>query len=94
VLLADTAAALFTAPYWNTGLSVDALRGGYIPFTGVWTGAATPLVAGTLATTCSDWSTTSGLGTNGTTDDSDVSRAFAFSNTTCAQSYALFCLQE
>ena len=93
VLLADTAAALFAAPYWNTGLSVDAFGSGFLANTGVWTGAATPLVAGTLASTCTNWSTTAGNGVNGTTDDSDASRAFAFGSTTCAQTYGLFCLQ-
>ncbi|MDB4954192.1 MAG: Flagellar hook-length control protein FliK [Myxococcales bacterium] len=96
VLLSDTAAELFTAPYWHTALSVDAQGGGFYASSGVWTGAATPTALGTNASTCNNWSTPSSAATGltGATDDSKTSRSFAFGNGQCSQTYRAYCLEE
>lgn len=61
----------------------------------VWTGAATPSVAGSSASTCDDWtSTASASGVGGATTLADATWWAAFSNGVCSQGLKLYCLED
>jgi hypothetical protein len=59
----------------------------------LWTGAATPSTVGTAASTCVDWSSTSGQGVAGVAGDSSVREFFGELTQTCDWGFKLACLQ-
>jgi cysteine-rich repeat protein len=63
---------------------------------GGWSGSTSPQAAGTLATTCSDWTTTSGNGIGGRTQYTDFAGMQSFDNPlACTNIYThLYCLQQ
>jgi hypothetical protein len=98
VLLASTAAGLFTDAYWQSGMTVNA-NGTYMTSgnTGVWGGATSPSAVGTAALTCGgSWASTAGTGGSGRNGISQVSQYFAFDNSSsCAATFIkLTCLQQ
>ncbi len=63
---------------------------------GGWSGSANPQNAGTLATTCNDWTTTSGNAIGGRVQFTDFASMQAFDNPlACTDQYThLYCLQQ
>jgi len=59
----------------------------------LWTGAATPSTVGTAASTCVDWSSTSGQGVAGVAGDSSVRDFFGELTQSCNWGFKLACLQ-
>lgn len=59
VVLAPTAAGLFTATLWGASPGLTADGSQFLGNIGIWSGSADPLVTGTSNTTCQDWA---GLG--------------------------------
>ena len=60
--------------------------------TAFWSGATAINVAGTTASTCNNWSSTSGSGSSG--DNSTVGGFIASATTPCGQSLPVVCLEQ
>jgi cysteine-rich repeat protein len=88
----DLAAAQFIAPLQLTSQFV------YLINDGGWSGSASPQMAGTLASTCNDWQSSSNgsTGTAGRVQFSSFATAFAFdSSVTCDAPFThLYCLEQ
>jgi len=94
VAITPTAEALFSAPSLDTAINVTA-DGQYIADEGVWGGASAPDVAGTLGTTCGNWTSASkdSTGRSGGAAFTDKQDYFGKDPATCDIPKRLYCLQ-
>jgi len=94
VLIAATAAAFFSANFYDSAPNVDAAGGGYLGNYARWSGATYFTTPGTSTTTCNDWTSSS------STQSAPSGRigstyTFQYSSTPCDASYArLVCAQQ
>jgi Collagenase NC10 and Endostatin. len=96
IRLAPTASAFFSASMLDASPNVTADGSVYFGSNATWSGATTMTTAGSDATTCADWLSTSGTGTFGAPGDTSASEFFGAGAATCgAATWArLTCLQE
>jgi hypothetical protein len=94
VAIAPTAEALFSAHPLDTAINVTA-DGRYIADEGVWGGALAPYVAGTLETTCDNWTSPGkdSTGRSGGAAFTDPQDYFGKDLATCDIPKRLYCLQ-
>jgi len=94
----STASAFFSASMFDVEPNMSA--NGHDHFTGylIWSGAATMTTAGSDATTCGNWLSTSGTGNGGESGDTSATRFFGDwggGPTDCSFQYGkVVCLQE
>ena len=79
IQVAPTASAFFTTTLFDASPNITADGAYYFGWNGVWSGAATPMTAGTNATNCVNWtsSSSSQIGITGAASDSLTTGAWA-----------------
>lgn len=78
---ADIIAANLQTGIWQQG------NGKYVDSRGLWTGSINLSTVGTAVTTCSDWTSTTGTATEGSTTRSDYSWWHDFNTIDCSRSF-------
>jgi hypothetical protein len=99
ILVAPTASAFFTTALFDASPNISADGATYYGFSGVWTGAANPLTAGTDATNCANWLSSSGsasasVGAPGDSFTGGYFNEWPINNPCSANWVNLVCLQE
>ncbi len=97
VLLAPTATELFSNQgFWDSALTVTAAGAPQSGNLAVWSGAATLTTAGSSATTCAGWTSTTSTGSGGRSGFTQLSTAIGFdAGTACNVTHIrLRCLQQ
>jgi hypothetical protein len=96
-MLTATASATFSATFWDTSPAVTADGSQYLGNVAVWGGALSLAAAGTMATTCNNWTSSAGMaGIGGRSGYSWVQGFFALdiANSCNATFIRLACFQQ
>jgi len=95
-LLASTAAAAMSGTLWDTSPGLSANGSKYFGNSGVWGGAANLTTVGTVAQTCSNWTSTAGTGTAGRAGFSSIPGFVGFDSADPCSTNSFFvaCFQQ